>query len=203
LNVISRGGNWWHDEYRFPIDKPSRWPFLVVLNVLAALVFLVWPELPGLLLARVVSGLGVGVVTATATVWLAELDAARRPTHSPPRAQIIAAAANLGGLGLGGLIAGVLAQWAGHALTRPFLVLGGLMVLALLAISFAPETHTPSSPRPHYRPQRVSVPSGSRARFFAAATGAAITFARSPCPNAMPRRWPGCTSPPTSASPAQ
>ena len=51
------------------------------------------------------------------------------------------------------------------------------MVLALLAISFAPETHTPSSPRPRYRPQRVSVPPGSRARFFAAAAGAAITFA--------------------------
>jgi MFS family permease len=151
----------------------------LALNVLAALVFVVWPELPGLLLARVVSGLGVGVVTATATatVWLAELDAARRPTHSPRRAQIIAAAANLGGLGLGGLIAGVLAQWAGHPLTLPFLALGGLTVLALIAISLVPETHMPAAPRQHYRPQRVSVPPGSRARFFAAATAAAITFA--------------------------
>ena len=149
----------------------------MALNVLAALVFLAWPKVPGLLLARVSSGLGIGVVTATATVWLAELDAARRPTPSQRRAQIIAAAANLGGLGLGGLIAGVLAQWAGHALTLPFVVLGGVMVLALLAISFVPETHRPSSPRPHYRPQRVSVPPGSRARFFAAAVGAAITFA--------------------------
>ena len=149
----------------------------MALNGLAALVFLAWPKVPGLLLARVLSGLGVGVVTATATVWLAELDAARRPTHSPRRAQIIATAANLGGLGLGGLIAGVLAQWAGHALTLPFLVLGGVMVLALLAVSFVPETHRPSSPRPHYRPQRVSVPPGSRARFFGAAVGAAITFA--------------------------
>jgi len=50
------------------------------------------------------------------------------------------------------------------------------MMLALLAISFAPETHTPVLPRPQYRPQRVSVPPASRARFFAAATGAAITF---------------------------
>ncbi len=149
----------------------------VALNVLAAVVVLAWPALPGLLLARVLSGFGVGVVTATATIWLAELDAARRPRHGPRRAQIIAAAANLAGLGLGGLIAGVLAQWAGHALTVPFVVLGGVMLLALLAVSFAPETHRPSSPRPHYRPQRVSVPSASRARFFAAAVGAAITFA--------------------------
>jgi len=124
-----------------------------------------------------VSGLGIGVVTATATVWLADLAAARRPLTSYRRAQVIATAANLGGLGLGGLIAGVLAQWAGHALTLPFLVLGGWLVLALLAISFAPETRAPTSPRPRYRPQRVSVPPTSRARFFAATTGAAIAFA--------------------------
>jgi MFS family permease len=146
-------------------------------NVVAALVFVVWPALPGLLVARVLSGLGVGVVTATATAWLAELDAACRPADNHRRAQIIAAAANLGGLGLGGLIAGFIAQWLGHALTLPFLFLGGLTVLSLIAISFAPDTREPSSHRPPYRPQRVSVPPASRARFFAAATGAAITFA--------------------------
>ena len=144
----------------------------LALNVLAALVFVAWPQLPGLIVARILSGLGVGGVTATATVWLAELDAGR----GQRRAQILAPAANLGGLGLGGLIAGVIAQWAGHALTLPFLVLGGMLVLALLAISLAPETQMPSSPRPRYRPQRVSVPPRSRSRFFAAAAGAAITF---------------------------
>ncbi len=149
----------------------------LALNVLAATVFIVWPALSGLLVARVVSGLGVGAVTATATAWLVELDAARRRTSSTRSAQMIAAAANLGGLGIGGLTAGVIAQWVGHALTLPFLVLGGLIVVALLAISAAPETRRPSSPHPRYRPQRVSVPPASRTRFFAAATGAAITFA--------------------------
>jgi MFS family permease len=149
----------------------------LALNVLSAVVFVVWPALAGLLMARVLSGLGVGVVTATATAWLAELDAAGRPAHTRSRAQIAAATANLGGLGLGGLIAGVIAQWVGDALTVPVLLLGGLIVLSLLAISFAPETREPSSPHPPYRPQRVSVPPASRARFFAAATGAAVTFA--------------------------
>jgi MFS family permease len=149
----------------------------LALNLIAAVVFVVWPELPGLFVARVVSGLGVGVVTATATAWLAELDLAPRPAGSRGRAQIVAAAANLGGLGLGGLVAGILAQSAGHPLTLPFLVLGGAMALALLAISFAPETHTPPPARPRYRPQRVSVPQGSRARFFAAGISATITFA--------------------------
>ncbi len=148
----------------------------MALNVTAAVVFVVWPELPGLVVARVLSGLGVGVLTATATAWLAELDAARRSAHSRGRAQIVAAAANLGGLGLGGLVAGVLAQSAGHPLTLPFLVLGGSMALALLAISFAPDHPAPLA-RPRYRPQRVSVPAGTRARFFAAGVGAMITFA--------------------------
>jgi MFS family permease len=149
----------------------------LALNAIAAVVFVVWPELPGLFAARIVSGLGVGVVTATATAWLAELDAARGPRRSRGHAQIVAAAANLGGLGLGGLVAGVLAQSAGQSLTLPFLVLGGFMALALVAISFVPETHTSPLARPRYRPQRVAVPPGSRARFFAAGVGAAITFA--------------------------
>jgi len=63
--------------------------------------------------------LALAVITATATAWLAELEATRRSAPSHRRAQVVAAAANLGGLGLGGLIAGVLAQWTGHALTCP------------------------------------------------------------------------------------
>ena len=54
----------------------------LALEIVAGVVFVVWPQLPGLLLARVVSGLGIGAVTATATAWLAELYAARRPAQS-------------------------------------------------------------------------------------------------------------------------
>jgi MFS family permease len=149
----------------------------LALNVVAAAVFVLWPALPGLVLARVLSGLGVGVLTATATVWIAELYAAREPQTDNHRAQMISTAANLGGLGLGGLIAGALAQWAGHALTLPFLVFAGALVLGLLAIGLAPETHRSISPRPRYRPQRISVPPQSRARYFGAATAVGITFA--------------------------
>ena len=148
----------------------------LALNVLAGLVFVAWPGLPGLHVARVLSGLGVGVATATATVWLAELEAERRPSGSRQRAQIIATAANLGGLGLGGLIAGAIAQWVGDPLTLPFLVLVGALLLRLGAIRLAPETRIATKPRPRYRPQHVSVPPGSRRRFFAAAGAVAITF---------------------------
>jgi MFS family permease len=149
----------------------------LTLNVVAALVFVTWPALPGLLVARILSGLGVGAATATATVWLAELDAGRRPDAPAHRAQIISTAANLGGLGLGALIAGVLAQWVGHALTVPFLTLASALVVGMLVVALAPETRVPPEPRPRYRPQRISVPPQSRGRFFAAATAVAITFA--------------------------
>ena len=144
----------------------------LALEILAALAFLIWPSLPGLLLARVLSGLGVGAVTATAMAWLAELRGA-----GSRRAQIVATSANLGGLGVGGLISGALAQWAGHALRLPFVVFIAALLLAWGALLVAPETRGRTSPRPRYRPQRLSVPAASRGRFIAAALGAAITFA--------------------------
>jgi MFS family permease len=142
------------------------------LEILAAIVFLVWPALPGLLVARVLSGLGIGVVTATATAWLSELGAA-----SSRRAQTVATAANLGGLGLGPLIAGFLAAWTSPALRVPFEVFTVALLLVWVAILAAPETRGRQLPRPHYRPQHITVPASARGRFFAAALGAAIAFA--------------------------
>jgi MFS family permease len=71
----------------------------------SALLFLVWPALPGLLVARFLCGLGVGVVSATATAYLGELDRVGRPGAGPRRAQLVATAANLGGIGSGPLVA--------------------------------------------------------------------------------------------------
>jgi MFS family permease len=154
----------WHGRRR--VLMPA-----LALEIVAGVVFLVWPSLPGLLLARVLSGLGIGAVTATATAWLAEI------RGGGGHAQVVATGANLGGLGLGGLISGALAQWAGAALRVPFAVFIVTLALASLALVVAPEPRGRRSPRPPYRPQSVSVPARSRGRFFAAALGAAITFA--------------------------
>jgi MFS family permease len=143
----------------------------LALEILAGVVFVAWSSLPALLVARVLSGLGIGAVTATAVAWISELGAGRR------RAQNTATAANLGGLGLGGLISGALAQWTSPALLVPFAVFTVAMLLAWAVLLVAPETRDRPSPRPHYRPQRVSVPARSRGRFFAAGLGAAIAFA--------------------------
>src|SRR4051794_13184796 len=155
----------WHGRRRVLIPALG-------LQLLAAVVFLAWPSLAGLLGARVLSGLGIGAVTATAAAWLADLSAA---DHR--RATLVATGANLGGLGAGALIAGVLAQWAGHALRLPYVVFVALLVLAVLALLAAPEPRRRPVPRPRYRPQRVSVTAASRGRFLVAAVGAAIAFA--------------------------
>lgn len=149
----------------------------IALNVVAAVVFLVWPALPGLLAARVVSGLGIGAVAATATAWLGDLYSARHPGKGVSRSHAAAIAANLGGLGLGGLLAGVLAQWVGSPLQLPFVVLLGALLLAEICLFIAPETRNAPWPRLAYHPQRISVPPQARGRFAASAVGTAIPFA--------------------------
>ncbi|MEK8172663.1 hypothetical protein NKH77_36505 [Streptomyces sp. M19] len=62
-------------------------------------------------LARVVSGLGIGIITATATAHLTELHATARPEADRARAGYVATAANLGGLAAGPLVSGLLAQY--------------------------------------------------------------------------------------------
>jgi MFS family permease len=121
----------------------------LALNALAAAVFLLWPALPGLVLARVLSGLGVGALTATAMAWLAELNTLRARA-SGERAQLVAVVANLGGLGVGGLISGMLVEWGGQPLELPFLVLLGAITLAMVGAMTAPETRVVQSPRPRY-----------------------------------------------------
>lgn len=151
-------------------------PALVVCMA-SAVVFLLWRDLPGLLLGRFVGGLGVGMVTATATAWLSELHRAARPDASMRRAQVVGTAANLGGIGSGPLVAGALAQWVTGPLTTPYLVSLVAMAVALVLVLASPETREPVDPLPAWRVQRVSVPADARSRYFAAGIGAAIAFA--------------------------
>jgi MFS family permease len=149
----------------------------VAISMLAGVAFLTWPTVPGLITGRVIAGVSVGMLTATATAYLSELHAAARPGRPPARAEITATAANLGGLGLGALFAGLLAEFATAPLVLPYLVGEGLMAAGALALVTAPETVTPPRPRPRYRPERVSVPPAHRALFYAAGFAAAAEFA--------------------------
>jgi len=147
----------------------------VLIDVVAGALFILWPSLPGLLVARFVSGISVGLLTATATAHLTELHATARPHASRTRADVVATAANLGGIGLGPLIAGVLAQYAPHPLVVPYLVFLALLVIGAFAVGMTPETVDRTSRA--YRPQRVSIPREARARYFAASAAGLAEFA--------------------------
>jgi MFS family permease len=149
----------------------------VATNMLSGVLFLTWPTTAGLIVARVVSGVSVGMLTATATAYLSELHATARPGTGRGRSEIVATAANLGGIGLGPLLSGLLAQYAGHALLTPYLVSEALMLAGALALALAPETVAVPERRPAYRPQRVSIPAAERPTFLAATTVAGMVFA--------------------------
>jgi MFS family permease len=159
----------WHGRRRLVVPA-------LLISIVSAVIFLTWRAVPGLIVARVISGLGVGAMTATATAWLSELHAAHRPQASVRRAQVVATAANLGGIGLGPLISGALAQWMGAPLTVPYLVSLGALLVALALVLASPETRERPVPMPAYRPQRVSVPPHALGRYAAAAVGAGIAF---------------------------
>jgi hypothetical protein len=93
------------------------------------------------------------------------------------RAEIIATAANLGGIGFGPLVSGFLAQYAGYPLVVPYLVFEALMLAGVLALALVPETVAQPEARSRYRPQRVSVPAEHRPAFYAASAAAAAEFA--------------------------
>lgn len=161
-------------------DTRGRRPLLLIavgLAVCADVLFLVWPALPGLFAARVVCGLAVGLTASTSTAYLTELFLAHRPAELIGRAQLTASAASLVGIGAGALVAGLLAQYAGHPLTIPYLVFLAAFVLVAICLAVAPETRQRPERLPPYHYQRIAVPGDARPRFFAALLGVALAFA--------------------------
>ncbi|WP_238013474.1 MFS transporter [Dactylosporangium sp. AC04546] len=142
----------------------------VLLEAIAATLFITSTSLGVVIVARVLSGLGIGMITATATAHLSELHTAARPGAGRARADLVSTVANLGGFAFGPVVAGVLAQYVSAPLRTPYLVFLALLLLAALAVSLVPETVSVFPRR--YRPQRVNVPAATRPRYFAAAAGA-------------------------------
>lgn len=154
-------------------DAVGRRPMLLLAIAFAlssAAVFLVATGVDDLLLGRVLSGLSAGVATGTATV--AVIEAA--PESWRGRAAAIATVANIGGLGLGPLLAGLLVQYAPEPLKLPFVVHIALMFLAAASVGIAPET-SPRNGRIGF--QRLALPSQVRSVFITAATAGFAGFA--------------------------
>jgi MFS family permease len=149
----------------------------VAISVLSAVIYLASKSLVGLLGGRFINGVSIGIVASTATAYLAELHVVGRPLAAPRIAQLTASAVNVGGLGVGALVAGALAQWVADPLTVPYVVFLSALVLGGIGVAMLPETREAPKPRPRYRPQRLSVPREERTRYFAAALSTFVAFA--------------------------
>jgi MFS family permease len=156
-------------------DQVGRRPMLhagLVLSGLSAVVFAVAGGLGWLFVGRVLSGLSAGIVTGTATATIVDLV----PERSTARASLVAAAVNMGGLGAGPLLAGVLAQYAPLPLMLCFIVDLALVVLAVVAVQAVAEPVRRASTL-RLRPQKVNVPIDIRGVFTRSAIAGFAGFA--------------------------
>jgi hypothetical protein len=147
----------------------------LALEVVAGLLFVLVPTVPVLLVARFLTGLGVGALTAAATAHLGELWRTANGDRRSGVPAVVATVANIGGLGLGPLVGGLLAEYAPAPLVTPYAVALVVLVLAVVAVLAAPET-VDRTARP-WRPQRVTVPAEGRGAFSAAGVGVFAAFA--------------------------
>jgi MFS family permease len=155
-------------------DEIGRKPVLllgVVLSATSAFLFLFAGSLAPVYAGRVVSGLSAGIFTGTATAALVDL----APGGRRRLASLVAVIVNVGGLGLGALLAGLLAEYASSPLRLPFLVDLVLLVPALLGLLLIPETVPRRQLR--LRLQRLSVPAEVRGVFVRGAAAAFGGFA--------------------------
>jgi MFS family permease len=128
-----------------------------------------------LFIARALNGLAAGLGAGALTAWIAELE----PSHNKARAAIVASTGNLAGLGLGAIIAGLLAQYGPWPLRTSYVVyLAMLLIIVVLTLTM-PEgvEHTVRNVDDLSLRPRIGVPRNIRLAFIAPAAMAFATFA--------------------------
>ncbi|MET9927264.1 MULTISPECIES: MFS transporter [unclassified Streptomyces] len=156
-------------------DEAGRRPVLLAalgFSAVSAFCFLFEGGLPALFAGRLLSGFAAGLLSGAATVTVMEL----APPGRAARAGLAATAANMGGLGCGPLLAGLLAEYAPWPLRLPFLVHLALLAAAAVLTWLLPETVTSRVRRPRLRPQGLAVPPQVRGVFAPSALAAFAGF---------------------------
>lgn len=148
-------------------DQVGRRRMLITGCVAAAtssLLFLIGGGTGMLVVARGFSGVSAGLFSATATIAVIEL----APIDRKAQAAVLAAIANMGGLGIGPLLAGVVSQylpWPLHLVYAAHLV---LMAAAVVVVWRSPETVVRPA-HAHLDRQHLALPPNVRAAFIPAA----------------------------------
>ncbi|MFC5910750.1 MFS transporter [Streptacidiphilus monticola] len=142
------------------------------LAAVSSAIFLAADGLPMLMAGRLCSGFSAGLFTGAATAYVLEL----APPGAHDRAAFVATAANMGGLGLGPVLGGLLAQYAPWPLRLPYLV-HLLLTLAATAVTWRlPETVTEAKPWRASHVRFPALPRSVRARFVPAGLAGFVGF---------------------------
>jgi MFS family permease len=155
-------------------DELGRKPVLMVglaFSAASAFLFIYAGSLVPIFAGRVLSGFSAGIFTGTATAMLVDL----APGGRRRLASFVAVIVNLGGLGLGTLLAGLLADYCSSPLRLPFIVQLGLLAPAVFGLLAAPETVQRRAFR--FTIQRLRVPPEARGVFIRGATAGFGSFA--------------------------
>src|SRR6185312_4297928 len=155
-------------------DQAGRKPVLVAAlgcSALSTVVFILAPNVGVLMAGRILSGFSAGLMTGTATATLTELI----PASAARRASLVDTAANMGGLGLGPLIAGLFAQYGPHPTVLVFQVYLAVLAVAGLCLFLVPETVSPRR-RVVIRLAGLGIPERGRGEFIAAGVAAFAAF---------------------------
>jgi MFS family permease len=148
----------------------------LLLELAAAVLFVAWPALPGLLLARLITGVGIGLFTATASAALIDLRLRAAPSSSPAAATIVAGLASLGGFAVGPLLSGAAAEVLPEPLVTPYLLAAAALAACCLALRFVPETVARAVTPRIALPRFSRLPRAAQRPYRAALLMAAIAF---------------------------
>lgn len=156
-------------------DQIGRRPLALaalVLTLASAVFFIAAANVPMLLAGRFLSGFGVGLITSAATAALSELYKGQNKAFP----SMISTAANMGGLGLGPLAAGLFAQYLPNPTLLIFIVFITLVGAVTVLTFFVPETHPRTPGRRISWAPRVGVPREALGVYFKSAIAVFPTF---------------------------
>ena len=156
-------------------DAVGRKPLLllaVIISVIGTAIIGLAPGLGWLIIGRLAQGVGIGAVLGNATAALVELEA----HGNKQRASQVASMALLGGLGLGPLIAGLMAQYLPYPTLLPYILEIFLLLIVLILILTIKDAKSQSGTVFHIR--KPTIPQ-AKWSFISASLASAIVLAMS------------------------
>jgi MFS family permease len=166
ITLILFGGS--SDHYgRRPVLLPG-----LACPAASAICFAVKGGLLEIFAGRILSGLSAGLFTGTATAYVIDL----APRARRGQATLLAAAANLGGIGAGPLLAGLTLQYLPAPLRTAYAADLALVAIGVVLLVRLPETATSPDHLPGLRP-RLGIPKPARVMFARAAIAGSAGYA--------------------------